>query len=82
MSDAILKYHSLTPQADLTARHYSLTPQYDHSRPTLLSESTAGRPDSLTPQQPDSTARCRNRLTPLPPPIKQRAHSLQPCVPL
>ena len=42
MSDAILKYHSLTPQADLTARHYSLTPQYDHCRPTLLSDDTAG----------------------------------------
>ena len=42
MSDAMLKYHSLTPQADLTARHYSLTPQYDHCRPTLLSDDTAG----------------------------------------
>ena len=42
MSDAILKYRSLTPQADLTARHSSLTPQYDHSRPTLLSDDTAG----------------------------------------
>ena len=83
MSDAILKYHSLTPQADLTARHYSLTPQYDHSRPTLLSDDTAGRSYSPTPQQPDSTPRHRSRpAPPLHPPNKQQAHRFPPCVTL
>ena len=81
--DTCLPLHSPTLQTDLTARHHSLTSQHDHSRPTPLPAIPAGRPYGPIPQHPDSTARRRSRLTtPLPPPLMQRAHRLQPCVTL